>query len=324
MSLDPDQISACIAAHGPVARLVVAASKGSAPREAGAAMLVWARGQSGTIGGGALEFEAVARARRNLSQGKDQDHWHMPLGPALGQCCGGAVSLLCEVLSHQSLHDITETRAAGLPWCRPVSAGLQAEPPLSIKRILNAARATGQRPDPGLVDGWMVEPFTAPRRPLWLYGAGHVGRAIVTAFRPLPYDITWIDTDRTRFPDVIPDNADPLVAADPAQVVTYAPPAARHLILTYSHKLDLDLCHAVLSRDFAAAGLIGSATKWSRFRKRLGALGHGDAQIDRITCPIGLPELGKAPENIAAGVVTKVLMEDVAPMIAHRLEREHA
>jgi xanthine dehydrogenase accessory factor len=81
--------------------------------------------------------------------------------------------------------------------------------------------------------------------------------------------------------------------------------------LTYSHALDLELCHQILSRPFRGLGLIGSATKRARFRSRLKALGHSDAQIDRIECPIGEPALGKHPQAIALGVASDVVRRGV-------------
>ena len=92
----------------------------------------------------------------------------------------------------------------------------------------------------------------------------------------------------------------------------HAPHDAHHLILTYSHALDLALCHGLLGHGFARAGLIGSATKWARFRSRLGALGHAPAQIARIRCPIGTPGFGKHPQAIAIGVASGLLSDIVA------------
>lgn len=229
-------------------RIAVTKTAGSVPREAGTQMLVWADRIDGTIGGGTLEWEAMAEARRMLADGRDQLTRTIPLGPALGQCCGGSVTLTWE-------------RAETLD--------------------------------------------AAPRRPLWIYGAGHVGRAIVHVMAPLPdFDLIWVDTGADRFPDT---DIVTLVAKDPAQVVKHAPTDADHLILTYSHEIDLALCHAVLSHDFRSAGLIGSATKWARFKKRLAGLGHSPAQIARIACPIGDPLLGKHPQAIALGVATSMI-----------------
>jgi xanthine dehydrogenase accessory factor len=229
-------------------RITITKTAGSAPRDAGTQMLVWADRTEGTIGGGTLEWEAMAEARRMLRDGRKSHQARIPLGPALGQCCGGAVSLAWE----------------------------------------------------------LAEAMIAPEaRPLWIYGAGHVGRAIVAVMAPLPdYLITWVDTHVDRFPDT---QVTTLVAVDPAQAVKHAPANADHLILTYSHEIDLALCHALLSRDFNSVGLIGSATKWARFKGRLAALGHSSAQISRIACPIGDPSLGKHPAAIAIGVATAMI-----------------
>ncbi|MFO8125569.1 xanthine dehydrogenase accessory protein XdhC [Yoonia sp.] len=229
-------------------RITVTKTAGSVPREAGTQMLVWADRTEGTIGGGTLEWEAMAEARRMLADGRKSHEARIPLGPALGQCCGGSVSLLWE----------------------------------------------------------KAEAMTTPlAHPLWIYGAGHVGRALVHVLAPLPdFDITWVDTHADRFPQT---DVTTLVASDPARVVQHAPPQADHLIFTYSHELDLALCHAILSHGFHSAGLIGSATKWARFKTRLAALGHSHAQISRIACPIGDPSLGKHPAAIALGVATAMI-----------------
>ena len=97
MSLDRAAIAAALEGRGAVARIVVAEARGSVPRGAGTAMLVWSDGSAGTIGGGALEWEAMARARAVLADGRPRVD-RVPLGPALGQCCGGAVTLVTERL----------------------------------------------------------------------------------------------------------------------------------------------------------------------------------------------------------------------------------
>ncbi len=230
-------------------RISVARTRGSVPREAGAEMLVWADRTEGTIGGGALEWEAMKIARAMLESGAEADERTFPLGPALGQCCGGAVTLRWD-------------RAEAVP---PVGA------------------------------------------PVWVWGAGHVGRAIVSVLAPLPeVALTWVDVSEDRFPVGGPE-VTRAVAAAPERLMAHAPREARHLVLTHSHEIDLALCHAGLTRGFAELGLIGSATKWARFRSRLAALGHSDAQISRIRCPIGQPEFGKHPQAIAVGVAARLL-----------------
>ncbi|MBV0913867.1 xanthine dehydrogenase accessory protein XdhC [Anianabacter salinae] len=300
MSLDLAALRAAVARHRRVARVVVAEAKGSAPREPGTAMLVFADGQDGTIGGGALEWEAARAARAMLETGGARVD-RMPLGPALGQCCGGAVTLVTEVYDTAALERIgSAVHARRVEGARAM--------PLAVTRALSAARSGSAQTPMMLSEGWLAEPVELARRALWIWGAGHVGRALVSVLAPLPdVAITWVDTSADRFPDTIPDGVIPRVAAKPAEALRHAPPDADHLILTYSHALDLDLCHAVLSHGFRSAGVIGSATKWARFRSRLAALGHSDAQISRIRCPIGQKSLGKHPQAIAVGVAADLL-----------------
>lgn len=302
---DLEGLRAAVAARGRVARVVVAGHDGSAPREAGAAMLVWAEGQSGTIGGGALEFDAATRARALLGTGGARVD-RMALGPALGQCCGGAVTLVTEVYDASTLPEPRDGVVA-----RSVTGG---EMPLAVRRMLDRARAQGSMPGTALVQGWMVEPLARPLRQVWVWGAGHVGRALVAVLAPLPdMAVTWVDVAAERFPDVVPAGVTLLPAPDPAAAVALAPRGAEHLILTFSHALDLDLCHRLLGHGFGTCGLIGSATKWARFRSRLAALGHAPAQIARIACPIGDPALGKHPQAIALGVGAAMLRPRATP-----------
>lgn len=295
MSFDVDALGAALARAPRVARVVVAGVEGSAPREVGAAMLVWPGGQVGTIGGGALEYQAAQAALARLDSDAPVMERHA-LGPALGQCCGGAVRLLTEVFTAVPEGEVFARRVSG-----------SKAMPLAVRKALAMARAEGTC-EAQFLQGWMIEPLRPAKRPLWIYGAGHVGRALVNVLAPLPdFAITWVDTSADRFPADIPAGVTQLVATNPADGVRHAPSDAEHLILTYSHALDLELCHQLLRHGFASAGLIGSASKWARFRKRLGQLGHTDAQINRICCPIGRAELGKHPQAIAVGVAGALL-----------------
>jgi xanthine dehydrogenase accessory factor len=333
---DLSGLKAALASQGRVVRVVIAGFEGSSPREVGAAMLVWETGQSGTIGGGALEFQAAEAARGMLRQppspipsppgggeapgsatGGARDGRalpsplvgegegggavrvdRVPLGPSLGQCCGGVVTLVSERF------DAVPVAEAGV-FARAVDGRAM---PLAVKRMISRSRGEGVLPAPVLMQGWLVEPVAVPARQIWVWGAGHVGRALVAVLAPLPgVAVTWMDTGAERFPKVVPEGVVPVWAADVAGLVAHAPKGAEHLIVTYSHALDLELCHRLLGRGFGFCGLIGSATKWARFRSRLVALGHMPGAIERITCPIGDVSLGKHPQAIAVGVAVQIL-----------------
>jgi xanthine dehydrogenase accessory factor len=154
-------------------------------------------------------------------------------------------------------------------------------------------------------------PAAAPRFTLHLYGAGHVGRAIVRLLAALPCRVRWIDEREAEFPAglMLPAHVERVVA-DPAEAeVAAAAPGDFHLVLTHSHELDLRLVRTVLARgDFGWFGLIGSATKRARFEARLRERGAPEALLPRMVCPIGLPGLqGKEPEVIAVSVVAQML-----------------
>jgi len=298
---DLADLRAAVAARGRVARVVVAAVKGSTPREAGTAMLVWEGGITGTIGGGSLEWEAIRRARAMLSA-TGTTVTRAALGPALNQCCGGAVTLVTEVFD-----------AATLPADAPAYARRvegEAEIPGPMKRSLDRAAALGT-PAPVLFSGgWLAEPLRSAALSVVIYGAGHVGQALAVVLDPLPGVAVTLADDRepADIPTIYRRDTDPI-----SQALSTAPDHAHHFVMTHSHALDLDLCHRLLSRQFGAIGLIGSETKWARFRKRLIALGHAPAHVDRIDCPIGDPALGKHPQAIALGVATALLRRSRHP-----------
>lgn len=301
--LDPVALARLIAAEGPVVRVVVVATQGSAPREVGAAICVTAQGQHGTIGGGALELGAIEAARAMLATGAPARLDRLALGPALNQCCGGAVTLLSERFDGANL-------LPGQLYARPLP-GQGAEMPLAVSRLLATARGQGRLPAPQLVQGWFVEPVAPPARPLWLWGAGHVGRAVAAVMAPLPgVGLAWIDVAPDRFPADPPPGVQILPAADPALLADHAPEGADHLVMTFSHALDLEICHRLLKRGFGSLGLIGSESKAARFRSRLCDLGHPIENVARIRCPIGDPGLGKHPQAIALGVAVAFLQQE--------------
>ncbi|MED5617808.1 xanthine dehydrogenase accessory protein XdhC [Ideonella sp. BN130291] len=253
---------AWLAAARPAVVVQVLEAQGSTPREAGARMLVSADAVEGTIGGGHLELQAIADARAALAAGtaRQLHEKRYALGPALGQCCGGAVTLRRTPLDGDSL----------ARWPEPLA-----------------------------------------RFHLQLYGAGHVGRAIVRVLAGIDCRVSWIDERDAEFPvrSELPPHIE-CVCVDKVQAeVAGAPAGAFYLVLTHSHAVDLAIVEAVLRRgDFGFLGLIGSATKRARFEHRLQERGVTEAQLQRLVCPIGLPGItGKEPEVIAVGVVAQLL-----------------
>lgn len=247
----------------------VAQTQGSTPREPGAWMLVWPNACAGSIGGGALEHQAMHEARALLASPANAPAPPMQrqaLGPSLGQCCGGVVQLRFERVG-----------PADVPALR-------------------------QRLAPSL-------------HPVALFGGGHVGHALVRLLTTLPFALHWIDSRANVFDPKLPawvrtEHSDPVQAA-----VSGLTPGARVLVMSFSHAEDLDILIACLERqrargDLPFIGLIGSRSKWARFRRRLAARGFGAEEIEHITCPIGVPGIvGKQPEVIAVAVAAQLLQQ---------------
>ncbi len=283
--------------------------KGSGPREVGAQMLVTEAGLSGTIGGGELEHSATRKARELLASGK-AGLLVFALGPELNQCCGGAVTLAFEPFASADRAWLGKlAAAAGGP--EPVFRTLRFETAGALSRHWSAG---GEGPDySAAVTGSAAEireRVNPAIQALWLFGAGHVGRAVASAVAPLGFAVTWIDGRAGHFPDAIPAGVRTLALAMPELAVDEAPENGMFLVMTHSHPLDEAICEAVLRRqDFAYLGLIGSRTKRARFQKRLKGKDILPEQLARLTCPIGLPEItSKEPASIAASVAADLLM----------------
>lgn len=241
----------------------VARVQGSVPREVGAWMLVFERGQIGSIGGGQLELRATEHARECLrASAGAQALVRYPLGPSLGQCCGGVAYLRYEPVD---AHD---------------AQALQAR-------------------------------LSTPLTPVALFGAGHVGHALVRVLAELPFAVTWCDSREDAFPPGTQARCE-WVDTPHAAVPTLAP-GSHVLVMSHSHAEDFDIVAACLARqrargDLPFIGLIGSQTKWTSFRKRLTARGFDEADLAQVRCPIGVPGVhGKQPAVIAVAVAAQLL-----------------
>jgi xanthine dehydrogenase accessory factor len=277
-----------------------------------------------------LEFEAIAHARAMLAAArKEPTAWQRdmrvwPLGPSLGQCCGGSVRVLFELFTEHERASVAGMDGASL-ILRPTDSG---EPtrliasrqdidglPLHVARVekdmLSGARKRHAAFLPARKgqSACFIEPVGSAAKPLYIYGAGHVGRAIVRTLADLPFAVHWVDVSADRFPSPMPDGVRQIITTEPAAFAGGAPNGAYHLVLTYSHTLDLAICHTLLANPgFGFFGLIGSASKRARFIRRLRDGGVSQAAIERMTCPIGIGNLrGKEPATIAISVAAQLI-----------------
>jgi xanthine dehydrogenase accessory factor len=304
----------------PAVLITVAKVDGSVPREPGARMLVDANGQWGTVGGGHLELRGVETARAMLASGETRRLERFPLGPSLGQCCGGIVHLAFELADRDHC---AELAARGHEDCWRVVA-LDGEPDLAIVDALGHTiqRKGGRYPDFDRSGGtrvlrddagrrWLVDHVPAPRAHVMLFGAGHVGAAIVRLLADLPCRVTWVDEREDLFPPALPANVVAEATDLPEAMVDEAPAGTSFLVMTHNHALDQRLTEAILRRPAHQDwfGLIGSDTKRKQFEHRLRDRGISRARLDDMVCPIGVPGIeGKEPAVIAVAVVAQLLM----------------
>jgi xanthine dehydrogenase accessory factor len=223
--------------------------RGSTPRNAGSKMVISAARIFDTLGGGHLEYKAMAIARDMLASGTRQTRLErFSLGASLGQCCGGVNVLL-------------------------------------------------------------FEPMGQPQAHIAVFGAGHVGRALVPLLASLPCRVRWIDSRAQEFPAQVPEGVTTIVNDEVIDEVERLPAGSYCIVMTHNHQLDLELTAAILSRgDFTYFGLIGSKTKRMKFEHRLRDRGIDPARVQRMRCPMGLNEVkGKLPMEIAVSIAAEVI-----------------
>ncbi len=325
-------------ADGRAVLVTVAHATGSTPRETGATMVISATEAAGTIGGGHLEFEALRIARDALGSTAPLGAWivRFPLAARLGQCCGGVVTLAFNVIhggEHGWLDAALACRRTRMPFALVSRIGSQAAPLLVCannvagssnppdehaaaialaRRHLATGMVGAMLVPPAAVDGatWLLQVVRPQDFRIWVFGNGHVGRALAQVLGTLEASVRWIDSREHDFPVSVPANVEVVVTDDPVAELAAAPHGAWVLIMTHSHTLDFELTQAALRRDdWTYLGLIGSLPKRNQFEKRLAARGATPAALARIVCPIGAqPGIrSKEPGAIAVAVAAELL-----------------
>ncbi len=302
---------------------------GSAPREVGARMVVTQNEVSDTIGGGKLEYEAIARARAMLktAAGRRRCDEMFGLGEAMSQCCGGAVRLAYEKYTGQALRALEQHLAASHSRRFAILASplasqqpsevfrLKCEPDALSAPLADAAQALLRTAEPrnALVkiegEPWFLTRLDEQPTPLVLFGAGHVGTALVKILEDLPFRIQWVDERAQVLPDRVSANVTCHRLKDPLSILAGQHDDTFYAVMTHSHGRDYEICHAILRhRKFGWLGLIGSHTKRKRFVKRFMQDGLDAFAVNRLQCPIGVESIkGKLPAVIAISTAAQLL-----------------
>ena len=286
--------------------VTIVETKGSTPRNFGAQMIVTADGIWQTIGGGALEFELMARAKVMLSS-SGSSAWSrnlikITLGPDMGQCCGGSLSLLLEKFGPTEETILKVIAGAADVDTKLAHAFVDSIPLRVAKSVEQSNRSL------------VILPVDRRQVPLFIYGAGHVGRAVVPRLYGLGFEVFLVDVAASRFPANDGNTASHVVAKRPEIIAGRAPAGSVHLVMTHDHALDETICHTILARGaFGFLGLIGSATKKARFVRRLRQAGITPQMLERLVCPIGIAEInGKSPSMVAISIAAQLTMWQLA------------
>ena len=146
---------------------------------------------------------------------------------------------------------------------------------------------------------------------IMLFGAGHVGRALVPILSKLPCRIHWVDSREDEFPDNLANNVNKIISESPRDEVKTMPANTYFVVMTHNHSLDFDICEAILLQNNARyIGLIGSQTKWKRFEMRFKHKGYKDKFFSSIRCPVGLSNVpGKLPGEVAVSVAGEIISQ---------------
>jgi xanthine dehydrogenase accessory factor len=321
----------------PAVMVTVASTVGSTPREPGAKMIVTRESLYGTIGGGNLEYQACMIARSQLDTEQPNQLKRFPLGAGLGQCCGGLVNLMFEPIVESTpwLEMAKQFHSRGEDWVRLVSAHQLSDGPGSDYLILAEGRVHNELSDrvaradllkaaQSILSGetnvdlfqaqadqgtYFIEATRKVDFQLVLFGAGHVGRAIVEIMQELPIAIRWIDTRDDLLVSGVPAEVEFICTDTPEAEVDAAPANCFFLVMTHDHGLDQQLAEQILKRDdFVYFGLIGSASKRRLFETRMSRRGFEASQFARMTCPVGIDGIkGKQPAAIAISVAAEIM-----------------
>lgn len=319
-----DELSDLTAAGERTVLVTVAGIRGSAPREVGAKMIVSETATFGTIGGGQLEYQCTRLACDMLGDDKTPALRKFPLGSSMGQCCGGVVDILFEPIATRlpawlrdlrALHGQREAAAlvthlqGDVGKCVVTAQDVFGDTEGATPEIIAQAREglesgrTAHR-----IEDWFFEDIIGTDLNIAVFGAGHVGAAVVHSLSALDCNLRWVDSRRNIFRRA-PANVRTIESKTPALEVAAMPPQSYYLVMTHSHAIDFDICDRILRRaDFNYCGLIGSLSKRRRFEKRFRAHGLQDPVIERLVCPIGVDGIsGKKPAEIAVAAAAEVL-----------------
>jgi len=313
-----DQLAAALAGNQPFTLALISGIKGSSPQRIGAKALFFQDGRIvGTLGGGCLEAEVHARAKRALGTGRAStfemllDH---DFGWDDGLICGGSVTGL--ILPRAAEAAALWRKLAAVT--EPVRWGVKKD--FSVALVPGGAgilpvSPTGQTDKPAgrtpaLPEDWLYQETVSPPCALWIAGSGHVAQAVAPLALQLEFDVTVFD-DRPGLANhrFFPEAVHLCVGGWHELLKVPAPkPPAFGLIVTRGHQHDALVLTEWIHRPFAFLGMIGSRRKARMIREQFLKQNLATPeQFDRVACPVGLDIRAQSTPEIAVSVLAQYI-----------------
>jgi xanthine dehydrogenase accessory factor len=329
--------------------------RGSAPRPAGARLVVTRSGRmAGSVSGGCVESDIFERAQQVLEQGRPMLVQYAGVDAedlAVGLACGGSIEVLIEAFEADAAW---RALAAARQRGRPIAACVALDPePLrgrrlavggsgaadgsidreldpeltaAARRLLAARGAAAQTLELAWRGGTarvFVEAFAPPPR-LFVVGATHIAIPLCRMATELGLRVHVIDprpifASDERFPE-----ADALIRAWPDEAFEKLELDADSHVVTLTHdpKFDLPALASALRSEAGYVGALGSRATHQRRRSRLREQGFGDAELARIRTPVGLDLGARTPEEIALSILSEIVAvrrgRDGGPLVERR------
>lgn len=314
----------------PFILITVAKTGGSTPREAGSKMMVSNAESWGTIGGGNLEYQACQNARKLLHNKTSGHIQRYSLGTSLGQCCGGYVEILFELVtqddddfsqwqvimsSNQAVVRLVNLDDPKYPFQAHSKPALTDHPQQNAlirfaKNMFHNRQITALQDFQisGKQTSYYIEWIKPTDFNIVVFGGGHVGQSVMHILSTLDCNLTWIENRPDQFIQKDSPAINYMVTESPENEVCNLAPGSYYLVLTHDHALDYRITQAILDRDdFVYFGLIGSQTKRKKFEHRLIQQGVKKQKLNTMNCPVGIDVIeGKSPAVVALSICAEL------------------
>jgi xanthine dehydrogenase accessory factor len=293
-----EQLAAELAGNQPFALALISGVKGSSPQRVGAKALFFANGRIvGTLGGGCLEAEVQARAKRALQSGTSGafemllDH---DFGWDDGLICGGSVSGL--ILPHAS--ESAQLWRALATVTAPFSWG--------VKTDFSIAPGSGDAAE------WLYQETVSPPHALWIAGSGHIAQAVAPLALKLDFEVTVFD-DRRELANHQWFPQETRLRVDAWHELLQQPlPShpAYGLVVTRGHQHDALVLTEWIHHAFVFLGMIGSRRKARTIREQFVRQNLATAeQMEKVACPVGLDIGAQSTHEIAVSVMAQYIQK---------------